>query len=532
MRRLFTGLLLAVFLSTSASATTVIDLDGIINFIEAVDTIINFPGTNSLSPSSKKKLDKEKETKIVINSNVSNADVYLNGVYKGKSSLTLKNLREGKYKLELRKDFYQCDVYTISVKAGYELTYDVYMKEIQGTLNFKGIPSDAVVYVDSSRIWTTLLDIIAGYHDVKVTRFGYETYKERIYLEPYRTYIIQPAFREIPFAISDFKASRETINPKIKGAMGKSEISFEVTNKGNGRLSVFAPDGRLTNSYDFPEFKTWNQSYVWNGCDDKGNVLEDGTYWFELESEGENFETCVTINTGLTYPVMNTTPSGLGYGSAPAVEPFSLGFGLLNFYGVPVFHDGKYVTTAMDAGLAGAFNEYLSMGIAFRTYAAESEKMPYVLSGNIRIGNQAALNDVTLSFAGLIKYGYASGALEVPGTDYGAGFGAGLLLGLASEKTSVTASMQYVMGSETGNIKEGNNLVLAGLAFAFKPALTVSLYGDLLYSVNKGLVTFGGGLNWLPFGYGVMLNAGAEGVYDFGQTVSDYRIKAGLTLLF
>ena len=57
--------------------------------------------------------DDEVDSVIHIKSNVSNAEVYLNGVYKGKTSVTLKNLRPGKYRLELRKRFYECDDFTI-----------------------------------------------------------------------------------------------------------------------------------------------------------------------------------------------------------------------------------------------------------------------------------------------------------------------------------------------------------------------------------------------------------------------------------
>lgn len=65
-------------------------------------------------------------TEITIKCNTLHADVFINGVYQGKTKLTLRNMQEGLYKLRLEKRGYKSCEYLINVET--ELSKSFYVE--------------------------------------------------------------------------------------------------------------------------------------------------------------------------------------------------------------------------------------------------------------------------------------------------------------------------------------------------------------------------------------------------------------------
>lgn len=86
-----------------------------------------------LSPTVKKEVSDDK-TAIIIESDLQKAEVYLNGVYQGKTKLTVKNLVTGDYFVQIKKDDFLSPRYFISVKKGYVLTYKICQNESENIL--------------------------------------------------------------------------------------------------------------------------------------------------------------------------------------------------------------------------------------------------------------------------------------------------------------------------------------------------------------------------------------------------------------
>ena len=84
----------------------------------------------TLEPVSKKPLSKEKETAVTIRCSSKNARVYLNKNYQGLTYLTVKNLRPGRYRLELQKDGFENTVHYIQVKPGIESEFFITLTEL------------------------------------------------------------------------------------------------------------------------------------------------------------------------------------------------------------------------------------------------------------------------------------------------------------------------------------------------------------------------------------------------------------------
>jgi len=70
----------------------------------------------------------ENRANLVIECNLPSASVYLNRVYQGKTRLTVKDLLPSDYILEVRKNGCKNQIYYISAKAGYSLTYKVILE--------------------------------------------------------------------------------------------------------------------------------------------------------------------------------------------------------------------------------------------------------------------------------------------------------------------------------------------------------------------------------------------------------------------
>jgi len=537
--RKFKSILSVILLVSAVSSMSAleIDLGDVIGEIDPKSTSTTkkektYSGTNALAPVKEAELDEDDDYKSIlyIKSNVSNAEVYLNGVYKGTTSLTLKDLRPGKYRLELRKEFYDCDEYTITVRDGYALTYEVYMKEIQGTINFKNIPSEAMVYLDGSRNYHSSVDIIAGDHTVKIRRFGYEDYEKKFFLNPYSTVNISPEFKECAFEIRDFQVNREEINPEYSGAVGKAKVYFYVTARETATISVFAPDGTMTNTYDFPEFTEWEQGYTWNGCSDDGKMLDNGLYWIELDCAGKIHRLSVSINKDLNYPMMNFTASGFGYGRAPALEPVTMGYCDLAVSASPLFVNDRLNSTGVDASFAGSIGKHFSMGGYFNSHLRAAD-FAFAAGGNIRYSDfYEVAPGMKFNFALFGRYGYGEN-LSSYECDTGAGLGAGVLAGCSTKTASLTGGLQFIASPETGIFAENYNVIQGSVAAAAKITKKIVVYGYGMCN-TKYAGAAGAGLNVMPFGSVVVLNAGLDTGFHLSDKDVNAALKIGLSFVF
>ena len=81
---------------------------------------------------------------------------------------------------------------------------------------------------------------------------------------------------------------------------------------------------------------------------------------------------------------------------------------------------------------------------------------------------------------------------------------------------------------------EDERSLISGLVFACKPELTSAIYAEALVNVlGYNSVSFGGGVNFLPMGNGVLLNI--SGIIDFGLSdfeMKSFGIKSGISFLF
>lgn len=559
IKKIFCFLLILTSASFLTAASFVKISDGYLEVVER-----NESRHREMKPAAEKNLSKEKETQIKIVSDVSNAEVYINGVYQGRTTLVLNSLRPGRYKIEIRKENYERERALIEVREGVSRTYEFKLHPIMGIIYFKNIPSDALVYIDDSRIYSfSSSEMIMGTHNLKIRRFNYEDIEEDFYLPAYGAVEVDPVFEKSDFYLWGFSVSKNTINPDYKNSAGKTKISFSVSAEGTAEIYI-CPEGsdEAVLYFEFPAFHTWDQSFEWNGTGSYDMELPDGIYDILLYCGDEVYQEKVTINRNLVYPLLTSTTAGFGAGHLPAIDPMNMKQHVLSVYGGPAFSNYRKESFYDNTTIALAFNSvpvnHFEYGLAMGVYPATLNQMMVYAGADLKLFDSVKISEKNyISYGGFFHIGVTIGSAEKPagfkclkstaGIDNGNGIGGGVLLGYTLGKLSATASGQFTGFSNVDSVKGGLNLVEAGLVLSYKPVKVFSLngYGSYNYGFGKdksalnpekefySIKGFSGGIemNFMPGGSPVMLSLGAG--TDFLSTgVNSVTGKAGISFIF
>ncbi|MBR6297087.1 MAG: PEGA domain-containing protein [Treponema sp.] len=126
-------------------------------------------------------LPKKGEIKVSV-TNASGCSVYLDGSYKGKAPLTIKDLSPGNYRVRISKSNFQDEQKTVTVRAGEVTKAEFSLKMGELRVHAPGV-IDASVYVDGRYKGTTPYfgsDLEPGYHEVKVTKPHYKDWTRSV----------------------------------------------------------------------------------------------------------------------------------------------------------------------------------------------------------------------------------------------------------------------------------------------------------------------------------------------------------------
>jgi formylglycine-generating enzyme required for sulfatase activity/serine/threonine protein kinase len=124
---------------------------------------------------------------LQVNSQPSDADVFVSGKNLGKTPLNLKEIQSGKITIEVRKQCYANSSQTVSIKSGILSKIDFPLKPECGTVIVKSDPEDAKWYLDDAYIGNTpgtLENIPAGKHNIKITKDQYSEWMETSAIAP------------------------------------------------------------------------------------------------------------------------------------------------------------------------------------------------------------------------------------------------------------------------------------------------------------------------------------------------------------
>jgi hypothetical protein len=226
---------------------------------------------------------------LIVRSEPSRATVYINGIERGLTPFTFETIDPGEYGIRLTKDGYRERWIWAHVRENSRLEVTLNLEEILGTLTLDiqrkagSPPPDRLalrpeIIVDGEVKNNTTLSLPVGYRVVRVRAFGWEEVVHSVYIHREFSQRLTVELQASPFSMTGATLRRSRFNPANSGSLGTTEISFNVSAPGTGRIVIENQGGDMVFARDLEPFTTWSQSVVWDGRDGEGNPLPDGAY--------------------------------------------------------------------------------------------------------------------------------------------------------------------------------------------------------------------------------------------------------------
>jgi len=135
---------------------------------------------------------------ILIESEPTNARIYLNGKNAGTTAETITGLIPGKYSVEVRMDGYEVWSESVEVKADAENSLTAVLQIKPGSISINSEPTKAKVYLNGKNVGTTaetIADLTPGKHTVEVKLDGYATWHQVVEVEPDKETVLMAALQ-------------------------------------------------------------------------------------------------------------------------------------------------------------------------------------------------------------------------------------------------------------------------------------------------------------------------------------------------
>ncbi len=275
---------------------------------------------------------------LSIITNPDGAEVYINGVYQGRTPLVVGNLGQGSYRLELRKDGYYAITTLVNFSGDYML-FQTDLARITGFLRLTVSPQDSTATVGGDAVAPGLVELPVGTFQLVVRSFGYADFRQSIVISEKEVTSVDVSLSPAPFSFLSAVPAKKVLNPENPGVLGMLFISFEVSGPGTGEVTVFDGQSQTVFHDTLPEFTTWDYTYTWRLRDSSGKELPDGDYRFILEAIGkdegssDSREITVTIDRSVREAVRSGWSGASGLLYAPSTDILPDGGFQLSFLG-------------------------------------------------------------------------------------------------------------------------------------------------------------------------------------------------------
>lgn len=271
------------------------------------------------------------QTGLEVQTNPTDAQVYLNGIFIGDTPLLYTNFSAGTYKITISKRGYYDSVRWLRLDPTAYTVLQTDLTAKTGYLSVTVTPANAQVFLDGlpSQAGTQQLPI--GLHTVRVRAFGYEDWQKTVSVQENQTVSLAAVLAPAPFRVSGLSASRSVVSPRNPGVLGRVVFTFDVSTRGEGTLAIAGPGGKQVLTRHFPSFTRRKQSMTWNGRSQNGTLVANGIY--EVTVSGREKPTSapstesieVTVDRGALIGLrsMLSGTAGLLYAGTPEVLPVS-----------------------------------------------------------------------------------------------------------------------------------------------------------------------------------------------------------------
>lgn len=225
---------------------------------------------------------KVQEASLYVETEVPKTEVYLNGIFQGLTPLTIKPIKPGIMELTLKKSGYYSVSYRIQIQEGEQKIISVALDRITGILRVENAPPGAKIIIDGTEYTSSRIILPEGFSTVVIKAFGYTEISRNISIAPRSELKIDGTLEKAAFAIENLHARKKAFNPENPAGLGLLEISFRVTAPGTGTLLLLGSDAISVREIPVGPFKTWDQTVRWDGKNQNGSTVPDGTYTIVL----------------------------------------------------------------------------------------------------------------------------------------------------------------------------------------------------------------------------------------------------------
>ncbi|MEW5816903.1 MAG: PEGA domain-containing protein, partial [Spirochaetota bacterium] len=231
--------------------------------------------------------------------------------------------------LTIKKAGYYGETQWIRIKADTKLRLEMVLTKITGFLNLQVQPAGAAITVDDASVNAGVTELPVGTHHLAARLFGYEEWRQTVLITEKATTEVAAALKEAVFNVRNLHVSRQIFNPTNPGTLGQTIVSFEVTTFGEATAFIYDRSQQAVFQYYFPSFTTWDQSFNWDGKDNRGTLLDDGEYRVVINAGGKNNPQRITQEVSVSIDrsaVISFRPvwsgnSGMLYSGTPDVLP-------------------------------------------------------------------------------------------------------------------------------------------------------------------------------------------------------------------
>lgn len=188
-----------------------------------------FPGGTTLLQGQEGILAPENRVEISSNSSSINfktdhskASVYINEDFYGYTPLEIKNLIPGFYLVNITRQGFRPEEFSIEVKAGHYDEYYLELSPLMGSVKFTGLPENTKLYIDRNPVNSMNAELTVGNHVYTATSFGYISKSELFSVTEGEEKILQVQLNEKAFSVEKFK---------VKVKQKSNTVSFTATAK-------------------------------------------------------------------------------------------------------------------------------------------------------------------------------------------------------------------------------------------------------------------------------------------------------------
>ena len=429
------------------------------------------------------------ETILKIKSNVSDAAVYINGIFRGRTDLAIKNLTPGLYYVQLRKFGYETAIALVYVRKNVDITYYIEMSKLYGFIrinnNMTGEKIENGDFVPSSTI--EKYDI--GIQTLTFRKFGYYDVQKTVTVLPYITTDINVVYKPRPFEISGFGMNHDTINPSISNTRGKIRFSYKVTAPGRAAIVIKNDDGYEVFSHVMKDFFQADQSYTFDGKDSYGKKLTDGKYTAYLVSDDAVISKKFYVDSSLTYGFASLNSSTMAIGDVPVI-PTDMDFQFSWNSGIkPLFSlssSETFTGIGLYSALDFAFGNHFEITTSVLGWPGCGNPVPFGITGAFKVYTLIPTDgQSSVILGGVVRGGGTDKKLlTLPGVDEGYGFGGGIFAGLRSPFLYLGFASDF-MNDQLNKSTDYNGFVLWKNSVALQAAFTPRIRGNLGVSFSN-----------------------------------------------